>query len=219
MASPADGLPAQLKTKAENKVGDPAVDGGKQKGGVDCFALVDQLLKSLSAKTAADFGEVTVDADYVWGTAVALDSVQPGDILQFRDHTVVTRTEALGPTRWAMTEEQTQHRPHHTAVVIEVISGGGVVVVEQNVKPDKKKIRRNVIDGLAEGEETRYISNKLKKIIKVTGKAWAYRPVGKSKGAELMLPGTSPGGVQQRMGHFTPDGGGPARQPGPIGMA
>jgi len=43
MASPAEDLADSVKSSAEKKVGGKAVDGGKDKGGIDCFALVDEL--------------------------------------------------------------------------------------------------------------------------------------------------------------------------------
>ena len=44
MASPAEDLADSIKSSAEKKVGGKAVGGGKDKGGIDCFALVDELL-------------------------------------------------------------------------------------------------------------------------------------------------------------------------------
>jgi hypothetical protein len=105
-------------------------------------------------------------------------------------------------------------------------------VVEQNVRPDPKKVKRNVIAGLAAGEETRYKSNAEKEIITVTGTVKAYRPVpqtdaqpekGKSeKGTMLFLfPSHQElDGVGQRMlAQQSPREGGAKRQPGPVGKA
>lgn len=220
MGSPAEDLASQVKSSVEKKVGQKAVDGGKAKGGIDCFALVDQVLKSVGAKTAADFGDVTPTSDYVWGEAVKLESVQFGYVLQFRDHTIKTRTETLGEFKWEVTSEEGPHkRPHHTAVVVEVRKDGSVVVVEQNVKPNPKTITRNVIERLSPGEETRYRSNRVKVTITVTGTVKAYRPVPKPKGTTLFRQDEKPAGGGRRMlAYFIPGEGGPRRRPGPIGM-
>jgi hypothetical protein len=120
-------------------------------------------------------------------------------------------------------------------VVVEVQKDGSVVVVEQNVRPDPKKVKRNVIAGLASGEETRYKSNAEKEIITVTGIVKAYRPVpktdatperpakGKSeKGTMLFLfpSHQEPDGVGQRtLAQCSPREGGAKRQPGSVGKA
>ena len=97
-----------------------------------------------------DFGKVTLHSDYVWGHAVDLDRIRPGDVLQFRNHVVKVHTET--DAGW---EERTYTQPHHTAVVVAVEGDGSVIVVEQKVKPDPKKVTRNVIARLAQGTETR----------------------------------------------------------------
>lgn len=225
MASPAEDLADGVKSSAEKKVGGKAVDGGKDKGGIDCFALVDELLKSTGGKRPADFGEITPTSDYVWGEAVELNAVRPGDILQFRDHFVTIRTQTLGEFKWKDTStEGPAKRPHHTAVVIEARKDGSVVVVEQNVKPDPHKVRRSDIARLAAGEETRYKSNNVKIIITVTGTVKAYRPVPKTekanpekgKGTILFQPNRKPvSGGQRMLAHYIPREGGPRRRAGP----
>jgi hypothetical protein len=236
MASPAEDLAARVKSSAEKKVGGKAVDGGKDKGGIDCFALVDELLKSADAKRPKDFGDVTPNSDYVWGDPVELDNLKPGDILQFRDHFVTIRTLKLGEVKWEEASiEGPARRPHHTAVVVEVQKDGSVSVVEQNVRPDPKKVRRSVIARLAAGEETRFKSSVEKQIITVTGTVKAYRPVPKSdakpekhekgqseKGTMLFLFPTHQefDGVGQRtLAQQSPREGGAKRQPGPLGKA
>src|SRR4030095_802172 len=57
-------------------------------GSGECFDLAVEALKNASSKTAYDFGEVTGDADYVWGTEIPLTSVQSGDVIQYRDYTL-----------------------------------------------------------------------------------------------------------------------------------
>src|SRR5512144_522518 len=96
----------------------------------ECFDLVDQALQNAGAKTASDFGPVTKNADYVWGTAVSLADVQPGDVIQFRDY----RYDRTIDTESA-TDTDFQERPHHTAIVETVDGDGALTVLEQNA-PD-----------------------------------------------------------------------------------
>ena len=87
------------------------------------------------AKSAADYGKVSPNADYTWGTPVTLATLQPGDIIQFRNYTyesvVVTKTDKA-----TTTDELAQDRPHHTAIVESVGENGAVTVLEQNA-PDE----------------------------------------------------------------------------------
>jgi hypothetical protein len=103
---------------------------GRSVGSGECFDLVDQALRNAGAKSAADFGTVTPNADYVWGSSVGLANVRPGDIIQFRnyryDRTIETDTG---------TDTDFQERPHHTAIVDRIDGGGAITVLEQNV-PD-----------------------------------------------------------------------------------
>lgn len=177
MGSPSEKLADRVVSEARKKVGGPAVVGGKDKGGIDCFALIDSVLKSLDAKSASDFGEVKGDSDYVWGEEVQLSDIQPGDILQFRHHEVTTTTLTLGRTKWETTlVEGPARRPHHSAIVVEARTDGSVLVVEQNVKPNAHKVTLNIIKRLDTGTESRMITNTQKVSIMVTGAVRAYRP-------------------------------------------
>jgi hypothetical protein len=169
----------------------------QQVGNGECFALADQALRASGARSAADYGEVTADADYVWGSAVQLADVQPGDVLQFRDYEVtievtVTRTKTFldGSTEESEdTTTETYTRPHHTAIVSAKLSGGQLRVLEQNAPPrgsttPQRVVRRNELhttgssstqtsvrqesDGTVRIETTTTIT--------VTGTIWAYRP-------------------------------------------
>ena len=211
-----EGVANVLKAIVEGKVGKKAVGDG------ECFALVDMALKLAGAKSAEDFGRVTRTSDYVWGHAVALDRIRPGDVLEFRNHVVTVRIETA--TGW---EERTYTRPHHTAVVVAVEGDGSVIVVEQKVKPDPKKVTRNVIARLAQGTEARSgileqngVQHAAKITITVTGTVKAYRPVPKSQGASLFQRHLGPAGAtRQMLAHYIPSEGGPKRRPGPLGTA
>jgi hypothetical protein len=207
-----DDLNARLKAEAEKMVGEKAVTS---KYGLDCFALVDKLLRKLGAATAAD-GDVAVTktADYDWGDGILLESIQPGDILQFRDHVVDIGTWKLVNGKWHETSGRTLTRPHHTAIVIEVRADGSVLVVEQNVHPNADKVTRNVIPRLESGEETRKVSSEEKIKLKVTGSVSAYRPIPKpAKGASL-----SAGGSGMLASLAPSEGSGGKRVPGSLGM-
>ncbi|MBS1221193.1 MAG: hypothetical protein H6R23_813 [Proteobacteria bacterium] len=218
MGDTSDDLGAQLKAAAEQKVGGKALTS---KFGLDCFALVDKLLRTLDAKTAADYGKVTATADYTWGDGIMLDSIQAGDILQFRNHVVDSGTWKFVNGKWFETEGRTQTRPHHTAIVLEVAKNGSVTVVEQNVQPHPNKVIRNVIPRLAEGVEERPAGSGVKIKLKVTGTVKAYRPVPKpKKGASLLRPldEPAPGSGWRMLAYFIPSQGGAKRSPGPTGM-
>lgn len=111
-------------------------------GSGECFDLADAALKDSGAKTAYDFGEVTADADYVWGTAVPLTSVQAGDVIQYRNYTMKKRQEVS--TTYTLPDgstidvsgssESSVSRPHHTAIATGVPASGALKVIEQNVE-------------------------------------------------------------------------------------
>ena len=93
----ADDLNTKLLAAAKERVGKKALM--KTGYGYDCFVLVDQLLRDLGAATAADGDvKVTPTADYDWGDGIMLDSIQPGDILQFRKHFIKIVTVTKRPT-------------------------------------------------------------------------------------------------------------------------
>jgi hypothetical protein len=94
------------------------------------ISIVDQALRNAGAKSAADFGTVTPNADYVWGSPVSLADVLPGDIIQFRNYRYDRTIETD-----AGTDTDFQERPHHTAIVERIDGGGAITVLEQNV-PD-----------------------------------------------------------------------------------
>lgn len=211
-----DDLNVKLKAAAEKVVGGKAVTS---KYGIDCFGLVDKLLRDLGGKSAGDYGPLSKDADYDWGDGIMLESIQPGDILQFRNHLVHSSTlQLLDSGKWFQTAESTATRPHHTAIVISVAKDG-VTVVEQNVWPDPKKVRTSVIPKLDEGEDTRWIDKEHKIKLKVTGSVRAFHPVPKpAKGASLLHPGRSvSAGGARVLATFVPSQGGPKRAPGPLG--
>jgi hypothetical protein len=210
-------LNKELKEAAGKLVGKKALTS---KYGLDCFALVDKLLRGLGAATAADGDvRVTPTADYDWGDGILLDSLQPGDIIQFKKHVVHIKVETFKDGKLIRTDERTLTRPHHTAIVMEVHKGGGVTVVEQNVMPHRDKVTQNFIPRLEPGEETNRDGDK-KTTIKVTGEVHAYRPTPKpEKGAMLQRQESALTGGSREIASFVPSQGGTKRVPGPLGIA
>jgi hypothetical protein len=141
---------------------------GQPVGDGECFALADKALRSLGAKSAADFGTVTAKADYQWGTPVALSAVVPGDIVQFLNFTTTRRDDAEDGGM----QEFTHGRPHHTAIVVSVDGHGLLTVAEQNA-PDKGSPVHTTQLGFA---NTSFKRHETTVTITVTGKVSFYRP-------------------------------------------
>jgi hypothetical protein len=143
---------------------------GASDGDGQCFALADNALKNAKAKSAADFGKITPNADYVWGSEVTLSQLQPGDIIQFRnyryDRTIVTKTS--DETR---TDTNFETRPHHTAIVESVGTDGALVVLEQNA-PEGSPVQRSTLF-FASGTTT---AGNQTTTIKIQGRFRFYRP-------------------------------------------
>jgi hypothetical protein len=155
-----DKVAAQAKQRAGQRVGDG-----------ECFALADQSLKAAGAQSAEDFGTITPDADYSWGTQATISDVRAGDVIQFRNYRYdrkITVTAADGSTSW---REDSQERPHHTAVVESVGSDGAVTVLEQNAPKGSATHRTTLffkdIDSTVGSTNTK---------ITVQGKFWIYHP-------------------------------------------
>lgn len=159
-ASMADRIVGYARRRMSNRVGDG-----------ECFALVHRALRSAGAKSARDYGDVTPDADYVWGRAINRSELRRGDIIQFRNYELeVETTTSLSDGDEIQT--RTASRPHHTAIVERVGSGGAVTVLEQNIPPGTGGVARATLffaNGTTEdGNVTRRVQ--------VRGSFWFYRP-------------------------------------------
>ena len=159
-ASMADRIVAYARRQRGDRVGDG-----------QCFTFADRALRQAEARSARDYGDVTPDADYVWGTSVTLAELQPGDVIQFRDysyerHTVIERSDET------ITRDDAGDRPHHTAIVHSVDGNGAVTVWEQNA-PDGSPVTRTQLfftsGTMTHGNE--------RTTIRVRGTFWFYRPV------------------------------------------
>ena len=134
-----------------------------QVGDGQCATLASEALAYAGAKNFDVLGPNGPDADYVWGTPVATltpashptASIIPGDIIQFRDVLIVTRTVYPNGS-WAESQMQALH---HTAIVTNV-SGNTLTIAQQNsngVMQDQLATLN--VDGLTEGT------------------MWVYRPI------------------------------------------
>ena len=172
---------------------------GKKIGRGVCWDLGEQALKQAGAKTSRDLGSVDKDADYIWGDRINdLKDVQPGDILQLRDHLVTTTTL----TKYTFddgssvkeTDEKVATRGHHTAIVNSLPTTDGVLrTYEQHVNGRdvilNMVLNTRDIDPVTTRSSGKYKHPGTKKIedckitktvtVKVTGTIWAYRPKAK----------------------------------------
>ena len=155
---------------AERIVSFARLENGHRVGNGECFTLVDRALRSAEAKSAADYGSITPQSDYVWGTPVSLAGLQPGDIIQFRNYRYQREIVTETPTA-TDTEEDEQERPHHTAIVQSVDGNGAVTVWEQN-SPEASPVTRTQLFFTA---RTTTSGNRTTRI-RVQGSFWFYRP-------------------------------------------
>jgi hypothetical protein len=156
---------------AEQIVSFPRHRMGHRHGDGECFSLADRALRNAGAKTAADFGTVVPDGDYVWGTTVNLADLRPGDIIQFRDYRYDREIDTSNPDGSGTTATDMQERPHHTAIVERVGANGSVTVLEQN-SPRGSAIARHELffrsGTFTSGNRTTRIT--------VQGTFWFFRP-------------------------------------------
>jgi hypothetical protein len=143
---------------------------GQEVGQGQCTDLAEAAYAAAGAESESKLGPTGSDANYVWGTLVntvttanhSLAGVLPGDVIQFRDVTLVHTT--MYPNGSSYTTTQTAG--HHTAIV-ESVSGSTISVLEQNAgsadTPDS--VRHTVQHGT-------YNLNDLQ-----SGTMWIYQPI------------------------------------------
>jgi hypothetical protein len=156
---------------ADRIVGFAKRQRGSKVGNGECFAFADRALTTAGAKSASDYGTVTPDADYVWGSSVSLADLQPGDVIQMRDYRFDREVEVNNPDGSGSSDRDFQERPHHTVIVESVDGNGAVTVLEQNA-PKGTAVRRSQL--FFKDSETTAGRKKTK--IKVQGTFWFYRP-------------------------------------------
>lgn len=155
---------------ADSIVGYARTHRGARVGNGECFTLADNALRGAGAKSASDFGKITGNADYTWGTAVTLADLQPGDIIQFRNYSY-ERIDTIKDDHGTTTEEHAEDRPHHTAIVVSVDGDGAVTVWEQNAPAGSPVTRTQLF--FSDRSTT---GGKHSTTITVKGKFWFYRP-------------------------------------------
>lgn len=135
----------------------------------ECFTLVDRALRASGLRGAGDFGTLTPDADYVWGTVVTLADVRPGDVIQFRDYRFDRRveTESAAGTEF---QEDFQERPHHTAIV-ERVNESEITILEQNAPRGTGVSRATLFFASGTTRNGRRTTT-----ITIQGQFWFYRP-------------------------------------------
>jgi hypothetical protein len=182
---------------------------GTQVGDGECWTLAEKALTQAGAQTSNDImgaSKVNPNADYVWGDKIALKDITPGDILQFRDYVMTTRTVVSAfyknippgvtidpnPAEESTTDE-TFDQNHHTAIAARGYDNKLVAVLQQNVPPDGKKVQEgtlameNIPAKSTVTNETRTLDAGSKKItipvavtttvtVTIKGTIWAYRP-------------------------------------------
>jgi hypothetical protein len=165
------GAPKQSQASmADQIVAYPRQRQGQRVGDGECFTLTDRALRNAGARTAGDFGQVTPNADYVWGTSVTLADLRPGDVIQFRDYRF-TKHVVIERSNETVTQDEDGDRPHHTAIVESVGANGAVTVLEQNA-PEGSGVGRHEL--YFRGGTT--TSGNTTTTITVSGTFWFYRP-------------------------------------------
>jgi len=173
---------------------------GQKIGHGKCWDLGENALKQAGASTSNDLGPVGDDTDYVWGDPISdLSQIEPGDILQIRDHLVTTDIKIeyrfQDGSTVVETDERTAKRGHHTAIVNgKLDASGGVKTLEQHVKPrgdvvqDMYLYTRGVPEVVTKtvGQYKHPRTKQLERVsitktatITVTGTIWPYHPKAK----------------------------------------
>lgn len=107
----------------------------------ECWTLVEDSVVASGGKSSIGltpkFGK---NVSYVWGSVVNVQALQAGDVLQFQRYVwrKTTRVDVNGPKGTSFSEDyydEGRGLPHHSAMVVRVVSAGIVEVVEQNIPP------------------------------------------------------------------------------------
>jgi len=144
---------------------------GQVHGNGECFTLADDALRNAGAHSASHYGQVTPDADYVWGTAISQTDLRPGDVIQMRDYHCDLETRTENPDGSADIVTREESRPHHTAIVESVGANGVVMVLEQNF-PEGTAVTRNRLHL----SSVTYTHGGATVTASVRGTFWFYRP-------------------------------------------
>jgi hypothetical protein len=106
----------------------------------ECWTLMEDAVVGAGGTSSRTLTpRFSASASFVWGNAVAVASLQPGDVMQFSGYswTETTNTDVTNPDGSGSTDEtfDTKGRgdPQHSAMVVRVEAVGVVEVIEQNV--------------------------------------------------------------------------------------
>jgi hypothetical protein len=144
---------------------------GNRVGNGECFTFADRALTTAGARSAADYGAVTPNADYVWGTSVSLANLQAGDVIQMRDYRYDREVVVENPDGSGRTDSDFQERPHHTVIVDSIDASGAVTVLEQNAPPGSPVRRTQLFFSSSTTTSGRRTTT-----VRVQGTLWFYRP-------------------------------------------
>ncbi len=159
-----DSIQSKVVSFSKSKVGQKVGTG-------ECFDLADQALKHAGAKSAEDYGKVTANADYVWGSKVAVEKALAGDVIQFRNYkSDVTKEKAVSLV-FSGGEEITYYQnlpgaaiigyDHHTSVASTAIVRGSLTVLEQNVDRTGNGTKEKIVRA-----RELYLKSQPKKVVK-----------------------------------------------------
>ncbi|GLS88558.1 hypothetical protein GCM10010873_35320 [Cypionkella aquatica] len=110
-------------------------------GDGECWTLVEAAITGAGGKSSIPqtpkFGP---NVAYVWGDVVEVPQLRAGDVVQYQNYvwTQTTRIDVSSPEGTSFSENsRTEGRglPHHSGLVVRVVSTGIVEVVEQNIPP------------------------------------------------------------------------------------
>ena len=173
---------------------------GHKIGRGKCWDLGEEALKQAGASTSNDLGPVGEDTDYVWGDPINdLSQIEPGDILQIRDHLVTTKIKIeylfKDGSNVVVKDERIAQRGHHTAIVNgKLDANGGVKTLEQHVRPkgdvvqDMYLYTRDVPEVVTKSvgqykhprtKQSERVNITKSVTITVTGTIWPYHPKAK----------------------------------------
>ena len=144
---------------------------GSRVGNGECFTYADLALTTAGARSASDYGAVSPNADYVWGSAVTVSQLQAGDVIQMRDYRYDREVVVENPDGSGSTNSDFEERPHHTVIVDSVDGNGAVTVLEQNA-PRGSAVRRTQLF-FSSATTT---SGRRTTTVRVQGTLWFYRP-------------------------------------------
>jgi hypothetical protein len=109
-------------------------------GNGECWTLVEDAVVGAGGRSSRTLTpHFSARSSYVWGTAVPVNGLQAGDVLQFSGYswTRTTRTRVTNPDgSWTSNDRfrtETRGSPQHSALVVRIVSAGIVEVIEQNV--------------------------------------------------------------------------------------